>query len=350
MYNCFKNILTEEMDSSLDYKDYYPSRTLRKRFQQRKPYWNNELNDLWKKMKNDEKKFVRCQRSQRDKNALKRIFIESRNKFDRALRKAKRNYENEIQIKLDNLNTKNPKEFWNHIKSLGPAKHKTIPLEILEDGNKINSNIDDVLARWKNDFESLYKNSSDSIVFDNDFFQNVLLNQYQTASADTPSDNSYILNGNITYNEVERVLRKTKNNKALGIDNIPYEILKSRNIIEFLTKLFNFTFENLLMPSDWYRAIISPIPKNSSDDPRVPLNYRGISLLSSVYKVFSSVLNNRLVDFCESKNLLADEQNGFRQDRCCNDHLYALTTLIRARKSRSLSTFATFVDIKKAFD
>ena len=90
--------------------------------------------------------------------------------------------------------------------------------------------------------------------------------------------------------------------------------------------------------------------KNSSDDPRVPLNYRGISLLSNVYKMYSSVLNNRLMKFCCLNDTLVDEQNGFRPRRSCLDHLYVLTTIIRTRKSTSQSTFTAFVDMKKAFD
>ncbi len=53
--------------------------------------------------------------------------------------------------------------------------------------------------------------------------------------------------------------------------------------------------------------IIIPIPKTPKDDPKIPLNYRGISLLSTV--VYSSVLNNKLVDFLEKNSLLEEERN-----------------------------------------
>ncbi len=50
----------------------------------------------------------------------------------------------------------------------------------------------------------------------------------------------------------------------------------------FLKKLFQYYFDTGLLPSCWNKAIIKPIPKSCSKDPRVPLNYRGINLLSSI--------------------------------------------------------------------
>ena len=76
------------------------------------------------------------------------------------------------------------------------------------------------------------------------------------------------------------------------------------------------------MPTVWLRAIITPIPKGATVDPCIPLNYRGISLLSSVAKTYSGILNNRLVKYLNETNFLADEQNGFRKNRSCNDHIF----------------------------
>ena len=59
-------------------------------------------------------------------------------------------------------------------------------------------------------------------------------------------------------------------------------------------------FESNIIPSDWRRAIVCPIFKDINSVPRIPLNYRGISLLSTINKIYSSVLNNRLVTQCVS--------------------------------------------------
>ena len=87
-----------------------------------------------------------------------------------------------------------------------------------------------------------------------------------------------------------------------------------------------------------------------SQDPRFPLNYRGTRLLSTVYKMFSSILNNRLCEFMEVNNILVDEQNGFRKLRPCIDHICLLSTVVRARLMEGKSTLVCFVDFQKAFD
>ena len=84
----------------------------------------------------------------------------------------------------------------------------------------------------------------------------------------------------------------------------------------FLHKLFNICFNFGKIPSVWFKGIITPIPKCSTSDPRDPLSYRGITLAPCAYKLYCSILNNRLV----------------------------------TRKRRKLSTFAVFVDFKKAYD
>ncbi len=57
-------------------------------------------------------------------------------------------------------------------------------------------------------------------------------------------------------------------------------------------------------------------------DPRIPLNYRGINLLSCIYKAYGCVVNKRLSSYLEQNNLLEDVQNGFRTDRNCIDHVF----------------------------
>ena len=104
------------------------------------------------------------------------------------------------------------------------------------------------------------------------------------------------------------------------------------------------------MPTIWKTAIIKPIPKSAMVDPRLPLQYRGISLLSTVYKLFSSLLNIRIIKCAEVNYLFAEEQNGFRSKRSCEDHVHVLSSIIRQRKARRLSIYVAFIDMEKAFD
>ncbi len=69
-----------------------------------------------------------------------------------------------------------------------------------------------------------------------------------------------------------------------------------------------------------------------------------------MYKLYYGVLNSRLVGWAEVNGLMEDEQNGFRADRSCVDHLSSLTNIIETRKLLKQSTFTAFIDFSKAFD
>ena len=131
---------------------------------------------------------------------------------------------------------------------------------------------------------------------------------------------------------------------------LPNEVFFNANSVLLIHTLFEKCFESGILPDTWSESVIKPIPKNKTNDPRIPLNYRGISLIPTMCKLFSMVLNNRLTKVIESLDMVRDEQNGFRKTRACIDHLYVLTTIIKNRKVRNLPTFACMVDFAKAFD
>ena len=56
------------------------------------------------------------------------------------------------------------------------------------------------------------------------------------------------------------------------------------------------------------------------------------------------------MDWAEANDLIVDEQNGFRQDRNCIDHVLALSKVIETRKKQGKSSFVAFVDFSKAYD
>ncbi len=69
-----------------------------------------------------------------------------------------------------------------------------------------------------------------------------------------------------------------------------------------------------------------PLPKSKLLDSRIPVNYRGVSLLSTISKIYTRVLNARIRGHTE--DILTDEQNGFRKGRSCVDHTYGLSATV----------------------
>jgi hypothetical protein len=94
-----------------------------------------------------------------------------------------------------------------------------------------------------------------------------------------------------------------------GEDEIINEYIKStvNQFINVYEKLFNVIFDNGIMPSSWLIGMIKPIYKNKGDkfDPK---NYRPITIVSCLGKLFTAILNERLTEFSESFSILSENQ------------------------------------------
>ena len=159
-----------------------------------------------------------------------------------------------------------------------------------------------------------------------------------------------MLNVNFTEEEIRRAIRNAKPNKAVGNDQIPNEALKNEAMTIILKDFFQLCFDLGKIPDEWMKSIINPIPKSAENDDKIPLNYRGISLLSCISKIFTAILNNRLTIFLDANSTLVEEQNGFRSKRSCQEHIFSLQSIIKSRQKESKKTLVAFIDFSKAFD
>ena len=98
----------------------------------------------------------------------------------------------------------------------------------------------------------------------------------------------------ITEKEVMQAIVKLK---SAGLIGVKYEMLKcgQSSLTPCIVKLFNHILSSGQYPKGWKNSYIKPLYKG--DDPLNPPNYRGISIMSCMSKLFSSVLNNRLQTF-----------------------------------------------------
>jgi len=120
-----------------------------------------------------------------------------------------------------------------------------------------------------------------------------------------------------TLEEIRKAVRKLRNNKAPGIDNIPGKLIKHGGEA-LLVKLQSLFDEIWKISEDWQTSIIHPIYKKG--DKLACENYRRISLLNAVYKIFTSIIKERLEPYAEE--ILGEYQAGFRRGRSTNDQLF----------------------------
>ena len=110
--------------------------------------------------------------------------------------------------------------------------------------------------------------------------------------------------------------------------------------------LFNRSFSECRIPSDWKEALVVPIHKGG---PRtIPTNYRPIALLSVVSKVLEKIVHRRLSMFLQP--VLSCKQSGFRKQDSTEFQLTRLVQHWSTAMDRSQFVGVLFLDIKKAFD
>lgn len=187
----------------------------------------------------------------------------------------------------------------------------------------------------------------------NKFFlkTNVLNNHKNTDVAENINycDSSIFLNP-VTEKEMYHYIIQLKNKKSTGCDEIPVDLLKKCAPILTLplTHIINQMFQYGKYPQALKEAWVKPIhkkgEKNNFD------NYRPISLLSNVNKIFERIIFDRVMQFFEKKKILVEQQCGFRKGKSTIDALYRVLNSVIKSLNKNQITATLFLDLTKAFD
>ena len=158
-------------------------------------------------------------------------------------------------------------------------------------------------------------------------------------------------NISITLKMVKKVIMNLDSSKASDPDCIPVVVLKNcePELSYILAKLFNNCLKESCFPDYWKVSSVVPVFKNAGERSTAK-NYRPISLLSVVSKVFEKLVNNRIVGHLEKCGLFSDFQYGFRSSQSTADLLTVVSDGIARAFNRSGATRAVALDISKAFD
>jgi len=190
-------------------------------------------------------------------------------------------------------------------------------------GDEVAHSIKESLNVGKDYFFQLGNPDENSNGFDNDWKLEVErdlenhnfppgdLNSLLTANSNQPRQLNTArrhVNKPIDLDMVLKALEGVKNGRASGVDDIPNEILKQGGIENSLALLFELCHKWKTTPRQWKEGIIVPIYKKG--DPLKTSNYRGITLLSCVGKLYSRVIDRQLRIYLEK--ILVEEQAGFR--------------------------------------
>ena len=155
---------------------------------------------------------------------------------------------------------------------------------------------------------------------------------------------------NATVGQVSNILHSMSSSRATGLDEIPAKYLKdgSSVISKLLTHIINLSITTGSIPDDLKMARIVPLYKKNSQT-NVG-NYRPISVLSVLSKVFEKVVFMQLSDYLSENRLLYEFQSGFRSSYSTDKCLIHLTDYIKLENDKGNFTGMVLLDLQKAFD
>jgi hypothetical protein len=175
-----------------------------------------------------------------------------------------------------------------------------------------------------------------------------------------------LLEGDDWFEPIFEVLKDLENGKACGLDGIPPEwfkwLLRTPETVEdyvppenglshayqALGKALILLSQSEEIPDSWQTAEIVSIPKPG--DPTKPENYRGIALIPVGLKILCSVLIKGFNRVLRERNILVQEQGGFRSREECVAQAASLVDICTRRRTLGSNTFVAFIDFKKAYD
>ena len=264
------------------------------------------------------------------------LYRQYKNKLTQLIKTAEKNhYANVIEKSKNNL-----QKMWSILKSIiNRNKKKSIQSKFrLNNGTVITDGLQ--ISEKFNDFftgigPSLAKKIPEQTVSPDQYLGDRLLNSIYLSP--------------VTENEIYKIVQSLKNS-APGHDEISPQTLKSsvNYILSPLTHICNLSLQQGIFPNEMKIANVLPLYK--ADDPMAFNNYRPVSILCCISKVFEKMMYSRLLDFLNTYKILVEYQFGFRKQHSTYMALLALMDELTKALENKDYVVGIFLDFSKAFD
>ena len=251
-------------------------------------------------------------------------------------RKAKRKYYYE---KFNNAKH-DPKEMWKMLNDLIKDRTKTKGVKELKIGDEIVTDKQKISNEFNKFFSEVGEKTGEEITEVETDPMSYLKGE--------PPDSLYL--HPTTNEEILKTTKQLKKKRSQGYDKIPCMITieMAPNMINILTNVINQCIEEGTFPEALKRAIIVPIYKKL--EKIYTTNYRPVSLLTGLSKIYEKILFNRMYDYLEKNDVLIKEQFGFRPKMGTNDLMVYMVEKMCQELDKGNWCVMSMFDLKKAFD
>ena len=154
----------------------------------------------------------------------------------------------------------------------------------------------------------------------------------------------------VTYDDLMKAIKNLRSDCSTGYDNIPAKFIKpvADYLVSPLTNIINHCITTSTVPSEWKISRICPVPKVMN--PQTLSEYRPISILPILSKVFERVILQQLTEIIEHEMIYDQKQSGFRKGHSTTTILLKLKDDISNAMKKGEVTLAILADFSKAFD
>lgn len=156
----------------------------------------------------------------------------------------------------------------------------------------------------------------------------------------------------ITVEDVNRSLNRTRARTSTGMDGIPARIVKelTGTGTSYVTDLFNRILAGEEdIPRDWRNGKVVMLEKANSK-PGDLTTYRPITVSTVLYRIFTKIIGLKIQSWMESNGILGEMQNGFRTDRRVDDNIFILTSAIELSRLDKTGLICVYLDCTAAYD
>ena len=153
-----------------------------------------------------------------------------------------------------------------------------------------------------------------------------------------------------TEDTVMKLIDRIRTDVAVGNDDISARLIKDtkQTIAKSLTQLINLTYKTSTFPNCMKNAIVKPVHKKDCTED--PSNYRPLSILPIVSKIFERSATNQLVQYLEENNLLTPLQHAYRKGHSTQTCLNEIVDYIYQENDKGNIVGLASLDLSKAFD
>ena len=241
----------------------------------------------------------------------------------------------------------NRNDFWRILKrSKGGIKSKVNTIRNQQ--GKVVYEIGEILEVWRAHFDKLStpKNLDN---FDDEHLHYVSDQVRELLQGD---DISRFLQNPISEREVEVAVSKLNNNKAPGYDGVTSEHVKHAGppLIRILCLLYNQCVSREYIPLSFRKGIQVPLYKGKNACSLDCDNYRGITLLSTLNKLFEVIIWDRICGWWFNERIISDHQGAGRKGFSCIHTALTLQETISKERESNDKVFVAYFDVSKAFD